>query len=41
MPGLIAVHQRLSIGSVDDLLRVAAFCLPSDRADRIHFVPLR
>lgn len=42
MPGLIAVHQRLSIGSVvDDLLLVASCSLPSDWADRIHFLPLR
>jgi hypothetical protein len=42
MPGLIAVHQRLSIGSVvDDLILVAACSLPSDWADRIHFLPLR
>lgn len=42
MPGVIAVHQRLSIGSVvDDLLLVAACSLPSDWADRIHFLPLR
>ena len=42
MPGLIAVHQRLSIGSVvDDLLLVATCSLPSDLAGRIHFLPLR
>lgn len=42
MPGVIAVHQRLSIGSVvDDLLLEAVCSLPSDWADRIHFLPLR
>jgi hypothetical protein len=42
MPGLIAAHQRLPIGSVvDDLLLVASCSLPSDWVDRIHFLPLR
>jgi hypothetical protein len=42
MPGLMAVHQRLSIGTVvDDLLLVATCSLPSDWADRIQFLPLR
>jgi hypothetical protein len=42
MPGVIAVHQRLSISVVvDDLLIVATCSLPSDWADRIHFLPLR
>jgi hypothetical protein len=42
MPGLIAVHQRLSIGTVvDDLLLVTTCSLPCDWADRIHFLPLR
>jgi hypothetical protein len=39
---MIAVHQRLSIGSVvDDLLLGATCSLPSDWADRIHFLPIR
>ena len=42
MPGLIAVHQRLPIGSVvDDLLLVGTCSLPSDSVDRVHFLPLR
>ena len=42
MPGVIAVHQRLPIGSVvDDLLLVATCSLPTDWLDQVHFLPLR
>lgn len=42
MPGVIAVHQRLPIGSVvDDLLLVATCSLASDWLAQVHFLPLR
>lgn len=42
MPGVIAVHQRLSIGDVlDDLLLVASCSLETDWVDRVGFLPLR
>jgi len=42
MPGVIAVHQRLPIGSVvDDLVLVASCSLPSDWVNHVQFLPLR
>jgi len=42
MPGVIAVHQRLPIGSVvDDLVLVASCSLPEDWANQVQFLPLR
>jgi hypothetical protein len=42
MPGLIAVHQRLPIGSVvDDLVLVASCSLPADWVNQVKFLPLR
>ncbi len=42
MLGVIAVHQRLPIGSVvDDLVLVASCSLPTDWANQVQFLPLR
>jgi len=42
MPGVIAVHQRLPIGTVvDDLVLVASCSLPGDWVNQIQFLPLR
>mgnify|MGYP000007275143 CR=1 FL=1 len=42
MPGVIAVHQRLPIGSVvDDLVLAASCSFPEDWVNQIQFLPLR
>jgi hypothetical protein len=42
MPGVIAVHQRLPIGTVvDDLVLVASCSFPGDWVNQIQFLPLR
>ena len=41
-PGVIAVHQRLPIGSVvDDLVLVASCSVPEDWVNQVQFLPLR
>jgi len=42
LPGLIAVHQRLPIGSVvDDLVLVVSCSFPADWVNQVRFLPLR
>jgi len=42
MPGVIAVHQRLGIGSVvEDLVLVATWSSAEDWVGQVHYLPLR
>jgi predicted nuclease of predicted toxin-antitoxin system len=42
MPGVIAVHQRLGIGSVvEDLVLVATWSSVEDWVGQVHYLPLR